>query len=101
MNPVLVAIGSMALITNFWLLRERNGLKARMQRELEGEKKINASYQKKLEEVSKELEEMKLREQFEQGIKIGRKSDFLWQELRQQLEGEEKSAIIQFNHRKE
>lgn len=101
MNPVLVAIGSMALITNFWILRERNGLKARLQRELESERKLSAFYQKKFEETSNELTELKLQERFEQGIKIGRKSDFLWQELCQQIEGEEKSAIIHLNHRKE
>ena len=101
MNPVLVAIGSMALITNFWILRERNGLKARLQRELESERRISASYQKKFEEATRELTELKLKERYEQGIRIGRESDFLWQEFRQQIEGEEKSAVIKFNHRKE
>ena len=50
--------------------------------------------------MTNELESLKLRGEFEKGVKIGRKSDFLWQELKQQIEGEENSAIIHFNHRK-
>ena len=99
-NPLLIAVGSMAVISNFWLLRERNGLKVRMQRELDNEKSKVALYKTQLKEVSQELEDLKLREQFEKGVKIGRKSDFLWQELKQQIEGEENSAIIHFTHRK-
>lgn len=100
MNPILLAVGSMALISNFWLIRERNGLKIRMQRELEQEKTQNMVYKTKLAEMTNELESLKLRGEFEKGVKIGRKSDFLWQELKQQIEGEENSAIIHFNHRK-
>lgn len=99
MNFLLVALGSMALISNFWLIRERNSWKLRHQRDVENEKRINASLQKKLEDVICERDSLQMQLQYEEGIKTGKKTDFLWQELRQQVEGEEKSAVVQFNHR--
>lgn len=94
-----VALGSMALISNFWLLREKNGLRLRFQREVENERKQNAYFQKRLEEVISERDELKLKLQYEQGIKIGRKTDFLWNEMKQQIEGEEGGALLKFTHR--
>lgn len=99
MDVFLVALGSMAFISNFWLLREKNGLKTRSQREIENEKKQTAFYQKRLEEATFERDELKLKLHYEQGIKIGRKTDFLWNEMKQQVEGEEGGAVLQLTHR--
>ena len=94
-----VALGSMALISNLWLLREKNGLRLRFQTEVENKRNQIAYYQKKLDEVTSERDELKLKLQYDQGVKVGRKTDFLWNEMKQQIEGEEGGALLKFTHR--